>query len=219
MNKATTALLGFGLLVGPAFGGAVTLFQPHPTCFDLAIVANHFIGLGKDGAIAELTRIWRHGKDDPPVVDMHEQIAWVCRLVFVPRPGEVVRRPLFGSQGQTLDNLRDVEWPYYPLAESEGVFFLLAEGYSSAGSLEDPIDYLSFCSANGVFRERLLEVPTERALEHLFASESWTRIVWKDGPLSGPSIGSDFADLKKYLRDQTRRKANHSLEPTPGAVH
>jgi hypothetical protein len=211
MNRAAIFIFAFGAFVCSGYSETARLFQPHPTCFDLAVVANRFTSLGKDGAIAELTRTWRTGNGDLlEQENKREQIGWVCRLIFVPKPGKVIRRPLFGGQGETLDELRDVEWPCYPLVESKGVFFLLAEGYELAGIPEDPIEYLAYCSANGVFRDHLLEVPTEesaaRALEHLFASESWKKIVWK----GGIPIGSDFADLKRYLIDQTKKSAKQS---------
>ncbi len=190
--------------------GTVPLVPAHPTCFELAAAGNHFIALGEEGAVTEITRYWNKVQNDFSVESSaREQIGWICRMIFVPKPKAVLRRPMFGGHWLPLDSFQDTDWPYYPLAESRGIFFVLAEGYFLAGYPEDPLKYVAYCRANGVFRREQLHLPSDEeaghALELLLSSEAWRKIRWKD---SGTNFYYEMsaAPVVKFLKVQTRER-------------
>jgi hypothetical protein len=194
-----------------AKGAPPTLPLPeHPTCADLAHTANRFIGLGEVGTVSELKQLCELSKEHGITEDrMSEQVGWICRLLFVPAAGQPIREPSFGGLRLPWNTMKDEDWPLYPLVESEGVFFVLAQGYILAGFPEDPQQYLDYCRTNGTFRKQLVQVPTEeeaqRALDRLLSPSAWVKIKWKDS-LWNSSDGE--ANVIAYLKAQTKSKAN-----------
>jgi hypothetical protein len=189
---------------------APELVPEHPTCFELASAANRFIELGENGTIAELTRQWSTIRSDvAEESSTREQIGWICRLVFTPKLGKALRQPYFGGLAWVpFHSIRYSEWPLFPLVESDGVFFLLGEGYVLAGQAEDPLDYLSYCRANGVFRAKIIPIPSEEkakhALEAFFRTEVWMKLNWEDS-FFGAAGTIDF--LKAQTKVRARREA------------
>ncbi len=186
----------------------------HPTCFDLARTANRFIALGEEQSTKDLKRLCELSKNDLVLEsDMREQIGWICRLLFVPTPGRVIRAPMFGGLSLPWNSMTREDWPFYPLAESEGVFFVLSQGYMLAGFPEDPQDYLEHCRATGVFRTKVLPVPTEggaqQSLSRLLTSKGWLKIRWKDSQWNSTGGGFSYnlgqAETIAYLTVQTKK--------------
>jgi hypothetical protein len=204
-NKFAIIACGFALATVSGLRAEQPLFTSRPTCYEFALVANRYIKLGEDGAITELIRNWRDVDGDLLAQeDRREQIGWICRMIFMPKTAAGIRRPLFGGLGMPFDAVSDTDWPIYPMAESNGVFFLLARGYTLAGMPEDPISYLAYCRANGVFRHEEVRAPTEGeatlALEHLFESPSWKHIKWKgDQPYP---YDADPVPVIRFMRRQ-----------------
>jgi hypothetical protein len=101
----TRIAIALGLLLGALTGlrgqaATAPLFPSHPTCFELAVVANRFIALGEEGTVAALTRQWNSARQDMTLEDStREQIGWVCRLIFSQKAKAVLRRPRFGAYG------------------------------------------------------------------------------------------------------------------------
>jgi hypothetical protein len=119
----TRIAIALGLLLGALTGlrgqaATAPLFPSHPTCFELAVVANRFIALGEEGTVAALTRQWNSARHDMTLEDStREQIGWVCRLIFSQKAKAVLRRPRFGAYWLFV-SLEDEDWPFYPLAEA-----------------------------------------------------------------------------------------------------
>ena len=185
----------------------------NPTSVDLARVANQFIAIGEARAVEQLKRLGdASGSDLLFESDMREQIGWLCRLIFVPTRSRPNRAPLFGGLSLPWNTMKSADWPFYPLAESKGIFFVLSRGYMLAGVPEDPRHYLDYCQANGRFRSKALKIPTAaqsaEALRALVASQAWLKIEWNDAHWNegGGGFSYEFreTDTVEYLRAQTK---------------
>jgi len=75
-------------------------------------------------------------------------------------------------------------WPLYPVAESDGVFFVLSEGFLLAGMAERASEYVDYCSRTGTFRKTKVKVPSQdeatEAFNALKEAKRWKMIKWKD---------------------------------------
>ncbi len=201
----------------------VTLLLPeHPTSRELAVAANRYIALGEERAVQELKEACEKGRKSyqPHHVDfdLSEQIGWLCRLLYTPKPGQTLRAPGFGSLRLPFNTMPPADWPLMPLAESEGVFFILAQGYMIAGVPEDPVHYVEYCAQSGSFRREALCVPTsdeaKRALSALLASPAWKQIKWQDGG-HWFSYTLRESDLVAYLQKQTLETSPPPKVETP----
>lgn len=144
----------------------------------LAQAANHYIEMGEIRAIKSLKAL---GEEHAVC------IGWVCRIIFQGKDGKPLRQPMYGGLSLPYLTMPLERWPLYPVAESDGVFFVLSEGYMLAGVAERASDYIDYCSANGDFRKTKVKIPTHDeavgAFDSLKRSERWTMIKWKDeGP-------------------------------------
>lgn len=202
-----------------AVSSSVALLLPeHPTSRELAVAANHYIALGEERTVQELKAACEKARKPYGVdLSLSEQIGWLCQLLYSPRPGQPLRAPGFGALGLPFNTMPSADWPLYPLTESAGVFFILAESYTVAGVPEDAVLYLDYCAQSGSFRRETLHVPTpdeaERALSALLASKAWKQIKWRD---SGSWFSYEFqeADRIAYLQKQTHPK---ETSPPPAA--
>ena len=206
------------------------LVPDNPNCFELAALGNHFIAMGEEGAVAEITRIWDAARVRPPAEGAawnkmkftQYEIGWICRLIFISKQEVALRPPLYGALSFLPPSFSSKDWPFSPLAESGGVFFLLSGGYALAGHAEDPLDYLAYCRANGRIRNELLLIPTEeqasQALDRIVNSDAWKKAKWKDSG-QGFSYELDPRYTTEYLKPQIKKRANHSSEPTRSAVN
>jgi hypothetical protein len=189
----------------------VPLFPHDPTCYELISAANRFIVLGEDATIEELKRTWRVAAIDSSTA---EQISWLCRLLYTPKDRKTLRSPYFGSPAISygIGNLKDEDWPYFPLIKSQGIFFLVPANYTLAGLAEDPIAYLTYTRKEGLFRSTPLKVPTEKeasqALDAYFSSDVWKELKWSDSPFY-----PDREGLIEYLKAQTSRVATKASGP------
>lgn len=184
-----------------------------PTSFDLARVANYFISLGEKEAVNKLIDFYKleRGMDRPNV---WEQIGWICRLIFMQKTNKVLRPPYFGGLRLPFNTMKFSDWPVYPLAESNGVYFVLSEGYRIGGQPEDPRDYIKYCQREGMFRKEYLIIPSEKeaekALDSLLKTEVWKKIKWRDGKWSKGGRGGFSYDISENevvscLRRQTKK--------------
>ncbi|MFA6289707.1 MAG: hypothetical protein WC661_20180 [Opitutaceae bacterium] len=197
---------------------------PHPTSFDLAEAGNRFIALGEEDAVGALMLLCKDSKNEYGVdIDSktREQIGWMCRLLFTPKAGATLRPPGFGGLSLPNNTMNRSDWPFYPLAESDGVFFVLADGYFLAGVAEDPRKYIRYCQSEGKFRSEPLVVPTEetaaKALDALLRSEIWKKIKWTDSKWypggGGFSYTMNEENIVTYLKRQTRKTPASSPIP------
>jgi len=154
----------------------------------LAEAANHYIGLGKAEAITALKALEEdHSKAIDRGFHTNERIGWICRIVFQGAEGRPLRAPRYGGLSLPYLTMPLDQWPLYPVAESDGVFFVLSEGYMLAGVAERAAAYIDYCSTTGVFRKTKVEVPSHdkavKAFNSLKTAKRWTMIKWTDeGP-------------------------------------
>jgi len=158
------------VLESEAFGAAM-----------LAHSANSLIALGKEEAIRVLNTL---PKDDTGKEGLNQiiRISWLCRLLFIPKNGNVLRAPLFGTPKLPYKTMPLEKWKYYPLAMSEGVIFVLSDDYIYSNNPEEIGHYIDYCVNNGQFKNEVYSVPTRveavQALEKLLTSERWKKIRW-----------------------------------------
>jgi hypothetical protein len=210
MKRLILIFLTLGVAALAKDAPAALLLPEHPTSRELAVSANRYIALGEERAVLELKEACEKGRKpyQPHHVDFNlsEQIGWLCRLLYTPKPGQTLRAPGFGALMLPFNTMPPADWPLMPLAESKGVFFILAQSYTIAGVPEDPVHYLEYCAQSGSFRREALRVPTpneaERALSALLASPAWKQIKWQDGG-HWFSYTLHESDSVAYLQKQT----------------
>ena len=133
-----------------------------------------------------------------------DRIALLCRALYEGCP----RSPAYGGMLTPLQSADPADWPRFPLALSDDVMLLLANGRFLAGVPESSMSYLEYCKANGTFRKKPYAVPTKEeasaALNALFLSDRWARIKWKDSG-QGYSYQYDEQSEKENLRMQIDR--------------
>lgn len=171
-----------------ACGAVPRLFEAKDyTPIDFAEAVNHFVNLGEKNAIAELEKLSSEGQEyNSNGVSVGERVGWMCRVLFEGKDGQALRTPKFGVlEFLPPPDLMTINWPQFPIAKSGSTYFVLWEGYITIGGdpgLEEPSAYIQYCRQNGVFRKRLVTVPTSsKALEDLAAlktSEAWKSIKW-----------------------------------------
>ncbi|MCE0522275.1 MAG: hypothetical protein LV480_05125 [Methylacidiphilales bacterium] len=157
----------------------------------LLATANKLISLGKKDAEDSLLKFADKPYDSgySGLTKRDFNVAWLCLMVYDPKPGSGLPIPMFGLPGfpntggyndHGLMNL--TTWPRFPLALSKGVPFLLVSGYALAGLAEPGIDYLKRCQAHGEFHTNLYPIPTydeaKIALHELISSSQWKALNW-----------------------------------------
>lgn len=154
---------------------------------DLAKAVNHFIAIGEETAIRELTGLAPDHDFKRDIVgkgfDLPERVGWVCRILFEPKNGKHLRPPMYGALNIQPHSRKD--WPGYPVAASGKSYFVLSQGYVLAGAAEEPTQYLEYCRTNGVFRKKPVPVPTrseaQADVSSLRKSPAWIAVKQNGG--------------------------------------
>lgn len=164
----------------------------------LAVATNHFVEMGEERAIEELLQEDKAIEASKP--GKLYRLFWICRVIFQGRDAPV-SPPMLGA----LDTLPEQrmklrDWPELPVAESQGVYFLLSESYSLGGRAENFSAFLTRCRKEGKFRSVPVKVPTradaEAALTALTQEARWKA-------LTGQGPGKpDIALCIPFLREQ-----------------
>jgi hypothetical protein len=178
----------------------------------LAEAANHYIAIGEQATFNELEAFIADdsARTNNPLnrgYSVDERIAWIFRIVYVPKdpipmrvaktgawiPGVIIplRAPNFGWLQIPEASMPAENWPLYPLALSGSTFVVLKEIYTPKGVPETIGHYMEYCKDNGAFRKTPVVVPTrEHAMkdtEQLRQSSAWKAIKWLDrGVISFP---------------------------------
>ncbi len=195
--RIVAAILGMSVL--PVKAGLPELFKRKEfTCDTLAVAANYYIELGEDRAIKELKMLEEDfGASMKRGFQRNERIGWVCRIVFNGARGKPLRPPMYGGLSLPRLTMPLERWPLYPVAESDGVFFVLSEGYSLAGVAERVSDYIDYCKSTGTFRKAKVKVPTQgeaiKAFKAFKDDKRWKIIKWKgEGPGTKYTMSEDW---------------------------
>ncbi|MDP0492232.1 MAG: hypothetical protein Q7Q71_14375 [Verrucomicrobiota bacterium JB023] len=84
-----------------------------------------------------------------------------------------------------MASLPKSRWPLDPLAEQDGVFFILNPATILTGVPEPSSQYLAYCQSAGSFRTHKLLVPTpfqeSAALQSLISSKRWQQDLPNEG--------------------------------------
>ncbi|MFT6242030.1 MAG: hypothetical protein ACJAQT_004132 [Akkermansiaceae bacterium] len=172
----------------------------------LTKAVNHYIGLGEEKAVAELQQLaGRYVASPESGFDSNERIGWLCRILFQGKEGVRLRAPRFGGLSLPYLSMPKERWPLYPVAESNGVYFVLSQGYILRGRAEPAESYLDYGRKTGVFRKEEIRLPTAKggtsAFQALMASDRWKAIKWKDsGPGTSFTMREDWVKLEIGLQ-------------------
>ena len=181
------------------------------TSITLAEAANHYVTIGKEATIKELTELARQNNADSDSflgngISVGERIGWVCRIVFISDGMNPVRPPKYGYLSLPEKFMPASQWPLYPIAQSGSTYIVLAENYNSKADSEKPAHYISYCANNGVFRSAPVPVPSkEQALKDTVAfrdSDLWKSIKWEDADGTSFPMGEQLAWA--FLQNQAR---------------
>lgn len=193
-----------------------SLFQKNEfTAAEFIEAVNYFIELGEDAAVRNLDII---GAKEQVYNGFHphERVGWMCRVLFDSKNAEPIRQPFFGGLSLPDKTMPSASWPRYPVALSGSTYFVLSEGYTVAGTPEDPSDYIEHCRNNGVFRSTKLEVPTKaQALLDAAAlrkSKAWTDIKWTDSG-EGWWYEKDEESFWQFIQKQAENIRDRPITP------
>jgi len=165
--------------------------------------ADKLIASGKEAAYSSLLKY----AEKPIAVHIENRddyAAWLCLLVYDPKPDSGLPTPLFGAPDfPDIDHivLNRIDWPRFPLALNQGVPFLLVSGYDIAGFPEPGSWFIKRCRANGIFHTNIYPIPShaeaKKALNDLISSQEWKALSWSDR--------QDQPEKIEFLRSQVER--------------
>lgn len=208
--KTAIAILGFVLVSMPTYGKdeVPDLFTKKKfNCVTLAEAANFYISMGEKRAIEALKDL----EEDVFVgfekgFDANERIGWVCRIIFQGEEDKPLRQPLYGGLSLPYLTMPLERWPLYPIGESNGVYFVLSEGYMLAGVAERASAYIDYCSSTGSFRKSAVSIPNRTeaatAFDDLKNSKRWGAIKWKD-----QRLGTSYTMSEEWVLRDIRSQA------------
>jgi hypothetical protein len=184
---------------------------------DLAVrIANSFISAGEKTSFEVLDRmaVPKHDLLGPEKItefeefeNLNRRICFVCRLLYLPRPGaEPLHPPRMGALVDLpYASMDPLWWPHLPFAITNGIPLSMNLGYALLGKSERAEDYLAYCRSSGTFRAELFTQPNfqsaSNALQQVFDSAAWKRLRWKDSGLGwNYDLNEEYA--KRLLRKQ-----------------
>ena len=156
-------------------------FRPDEAVYSV----NSLISAGLDETITSLKRVASKEWDyDYEKEEMNQRLCLMCRLAFTPKtPTEPLRPPRFGRSVLLPHPMKAVDWPYFPLAITNGVPLSLTGHYLQLARDEEASQYLAYCLSNGVFRTELFPGPTpitaSNALNQVLTSPAWEVLRWE----------------------------------------
>jgi hypothetical protein len=178
----------FFMLAAQSRGETPRLFREKPfNAAQLAEAVNHFVALGEESAIHELTELTpEHSYKRDRLgrfINVRDRVSWVCRILFQPKDNHPLEPPGYG--GVPLPDMPLARWPILPIAHSGSSYFVLATGYRRVfGVVQIPQEYLVYCRRKGVFRTHPIPVPTRAQAQsdvlELRNSPAWKAIKWED---------------------------------------
>jgi hypothetical protein len=160
---------------------AIALLTKAPTidgdsyrCGDMVRAVNSLRRLGKQEALAVL-RNHLHQNDRYSSSGQYWKLHLVCRLLFVNPQGW--RFPRLGHPEPEIDWDIGEHLPHFPMADSNGVPFLLIRGYSTGGFTSDtPEKTIELCEGFSLLSADLSETGYEKAARDLIKSEMFQKL-------------------------------------------
>jgi len=195
------------------------------TCATLADAANHFIGLGEDGAVKELEQLSEIEADEAEQnnfnargFSINERIGWVCRILFEPKNGAYIRAPKFGKLDIPEKYMPIAKWPLFPVVLSGSTYFVMSESYSDDNDTpEEPKHYIEYCQANGNFRKMPVKLADPAQVLQdaatLHNSAPWQDIQWLDDSGYSYPMGDQWTwgFIQKQAKIPAKVPAKHKV--------
>jgi len=142
--------------------------------------------------------------------ERQQKLLLLCRAIYISEPEAELQAPQLGRPlGVPFLSMQGTNWPCFPLVIVRGMPLLLGEKYIFRGTRLPVADYLEYCREYGRFRQSpfavLSKMDAEAALDELFLSERWQRVVWEAHSDDTLVYRCDEAALKGALQLQIRR--------------
>jgi hypothetical protein len=133
-------------------------------CGEMVQVVNHLRKRGKEKSLAALREYLLDGGDN-------DKVLVICRLLFVnPKGWEF---PILGAPVPEINEDASKTFPLFPVAISEGVPFLLVEGYTLNGKAEPATECLKLCEGFALVKEDYLVSGYEKAARALIETKTF----------------------------------------------
>ena len=136
-------------------------------CSEMVQVANHLRKLGKDKSLAALRTYLTSGGDN-------DKVLVICRLLFVNPKGWGA--PILGQPSPSINQDTAKKFPLFPVALSDGVPFLLVEGYQLEGLPESANDCLKLCEGFALVKEDYSTADYEKAARALTQTKEFRQL-------------------------------------------
>ena|ERR1035438_5927208 len=141
------------------------------SCAQMVSVVNELRHIGKDKVISVLTNLVEQTKQDGGGA----KVFMLCRLLFVNTNGWTI--PRLGEPYPPVNlDVATNEFPIFPLAQSDGVPFLLVSGYMLGGFPEPPDECVEACRDLPLISSDLPTNGFALAAKKLIESDSFHRL-------------------------------------------
>jgi len=143
------------------------------SCTQMVSVVNELRHLGKDKVMSVLTNLVEQA--DQNGFDDEGKVFMLCRLLFVNTSGWKI--PGLGAPQPPVNfDVATNEFPFFPLALSDGVPFFLLNGYQGGGRPEPPDECVAACRDLPLISSDLPTNGFALAAQKLIASDSFRRL-------------------------------------------
>ncbi len=158
---------------GPLMSRAPFISGDLYRCEDMIRSVNALRRLGKSEALKILSR---HIRDNGPAGDPREEkkVFLLCRLLFINPKGW--DRLKLGHPVPEINWNAAEHFPLFPIAVSDGVPFLLVQGYRMGGVGESPEDCVKACESLSLIPADLPEGGYAKAAQALVGSDEFQRL-------------------------------------------
>ena len=136
-------------------------------CGEMVQVVNHLRKLGKDKSLAALRGYLANDGDN-------DKVLVICRLLFVNPKGWDA--PILGQPSPTINEDAAKRFPLFPVGLSNGVPFLLVEGYSLKGKAESAVACLKLCEGFALVKEDYASTDYEKAARALIKTDAFRQL-------------------------------------------
>ncbi len=171
----------------------------------LAQAVNHYVAIGEEASIYELTAVDASGDIAPHVSNLilDQRIAWVCQILFRPNDNQPIGNPYTGGFGPPYYPMASDSLPLVPLVTAGSSYFVMSDRMLFAGCPVPISDYLDRCRSSGSFRQSPVPVPTRAQalsdLAMLRKTHAWQEFRWQE---FRAYYGDSEAGCWKFMKNQ-----------------
>jgi hypothetical protein len=136
-------------------------------CGQMVQVVNHFRKLGKEKSLTALRNYLANGGEN-------DKVLIICRLLFVNPKGWDA--PILGEPSPSINEDAAKKFLLFPIALSNGVPFLLIEGYQLEGKAESAIACLKLCEGFALVNKDYSSADHEKAARALTQTKEFRQL-------------------------------------------